>query len=243
MRIDVLTLFPGMFLPFLDESILGRARRRGLLEVQVHDLRHWAEEDRHRSVDDRPYGGGPGMVLMPGPVTRAVEAVQGACPRPGRLILLTPQGRRLDQALLAGLAREERLVLVAGHYEGFDERVRLALAPEEVSVGDYVLTGGELPALVLIDGTARLLPGVLGDGTSAACESFGEGLLEYPQYTRPAEFRGMRVPEVLLSGDHGAIARWRSEQSLRRTRERRPDLLAGSGPQGQGAQGVQGTEE
>lgn len=226
MRIDVITIFPEMFPSVLDASMVGIARRKGALDVHVHDLRGWTD-DRHRTVDDRPYGGGPGMVMKCDPIFRAVEAVRPREASPGRLVLLCPSGRRLDQDMLKSFAAEPRLILVAGHYEGFDERLRLGLEPEEVSIGDYVLTGGELPAMVIIDGVARLLPGVLGDPKSAEDESFSGGLLEYPQYTRPAEYRGMRVPEVLLSGDHEAVEDWRRGEAVRRTRERRPDLLEG----------------
>ncbi|MBR91174.1 MAG: tRNA (guanosine(37)-N1)-methyltransferase TrmD [Verrucomicrobiales bacterium] len=219
MKVDVLTLFPAMFAGPLDESILRRARESGLLEMAVHDLRDWTH-DRHRTVDDEPYGGGPGMVLKPGPVFEAVEALSGD---ETRVVLMTPQGRPFKQAAARELSGQAHLLLVCGSYEGFDERIR-SLAHEELSIGDYVLTNGALPAMVVIDAVARLQPGVLGDDTSSAEESFSEGLLEYPQYTRPAEFRDMKVPEVLLSGHHAEIARWRREQAERRTRERRPDL-------------------
>ena len=219
MRVDVLTLFPSMFDGPLDESILRRARESGLLELAVHDLRDWTH-DRHRTVDDEPYGGGPGMVLKPEPVFEAVEALSGD---ETRVVLMTPQGRPFIQAAARELSGQGHLLLVCGSYEGFDERIR-SLAHEELSIGDYVLTNGALPAMVVIDAVARLQPGVLGDDASSAEESFSEGLLEYPQYTRPAEFRGMKVPEVLLSGHHAEIAKWRREQAERRTRERRPDL-------------------
>ncbi|MBL69179.1 MAG: tRNA (guanosine(37)-N1)-methyltransferase TrmD [Verrucomicrobiales bacterium] len=219
MKVDVLTLFPAMFVGPLDESILRRARESGLLELAVHDLRDWTH-DRHRTVDDEPYGGGPGMVLKPEPVFEAVEALSGD---ETRVVLMTPQGRPFIQAAARELSGQGHLLLVCGSYEGFDERIR-SLAHEELSIGDYVLTNGALPAMVVIDAVARLQPGVLGDDASSAEESFSEGLLEYPQYTRPAEFRGMKVPEVLLSGHHAEIAKWRREQAERRTRERRPDL-------------------
>lgn len=210
-RIDVLTLFPGLFDGFLNESILKRAIARGLVQVDRWDVRDWAE-GKHRQVDDRPFGGGPGMVLMAPPVVAAVEAVRAMSDDPGRLIALTPGGIRLDQARVADLARERRLVLVCGRYEGFDERILETLRPEPLSIGDYVLSGGEVPAMVVIDAVMRLIPGVLGDAESAVDESFGpDGGLEYPQYTRPREFRGLEVPEVLLGGDHAAIARWRRE--------------------------------
>lgn len=210
-RIDVLTLFPGLFDGFLNESILKRAIARGLVQVDRWDVRDWAE-GKHRQVDDRPFGGGPGMVLMAPPVVAAVEAVRAMSDDPGRLIALTPGGTRLDQARVADLARERRLVLVCGRYEGFDERILETLRPEPLSIGDYVLSGGEVPAMVVIDAVMRLIPGVLGDAESAVDESFGpDGGLEYPHYTRPREFRGLEVPEVLLGGDHAAIARWRRE--------------------------------
>jgi tRNA (guanine37-N1)-methyltransferase len=240
LRIDVLTLFPGMFGGFLGESIIKLAREKGLLDVRLFDIREHAG-NKHGKVDDRPYGGGPGMVMAPGPVFRCVEAVLGRPVGPGtppvaepprvRPLLLTPQGRRLDQRFFEDLARAERILLVCGRYEGFDERIRSGLGFEEVSIGDYVLSGGEAAAMVVIDGVVRLLPGALGDETSAGRDSFalveGRPLLEAPQYTRPPVFRGMAVPEVLLSGDHAAIERWRRERALERTRERRPDLLAG----------------
>jgi tRNA (guanine37-N1)-methyltransferase len=214
LRFDVLTLFPGLFEGFLTESILKRAIGRGLVEVHRWDIRGWAE-GRHQQVDDRPFGGGPGMVLMAPPVVAAVEAVRRTGPEPGRLLALSPRGRRLDQAWVRELARERRIVLLCGRYEGFDERILDVLAPEQVSIGDYVLSGGEVPAMVVIDAVMRLVPGVLGDEESPEDESFGpEGGLEYPHYTRPRSFRGLDVPEVLVGGDHAAIARWR--RSMRR---------------------------
>jgi tRNA (guanine37-N1)-methyltransferase len=208
-RFDVLTLFPGLFEGFLAESILKRALERGLVQVERWDLRDWAE-GKHKQVDDRPFGGGPGMVLMAPPVVAAVDAVRTRAEPPGRLIALTPTGRRLDQEWVAELAREPRLVLLCGRYEGFDERIFEALRPESLSIGDYVLSGGEVPAMVVIEAVMRLIPGVLGDAESAVDESFGpDGGLEYPHYTRPRVFRGSKVPEILLSGDHAAIARWR----------------------------------
>ena len=224
MRFDVITIFPGVFTGPLDASVLRRARDSGLVEVHVHDLRDWAT-DRHRSVDDYTFGGGPGMVLKPEPLFAAAEAVQGLARPVAKTVLLTPQGRRLDRALVADLAAEPRLLLLCGRYEGVDERVREHLVDVEVSAGDFVVSGGELPALLLIDAVARLVPGVLGGEGSLAEESFEGGLLEYPQYTRPAQFREWGVPEVLLSGDHAEIARWRRQARLLRTRERRPDLL------------------
>jgi tRNA (guanine37-N1)-methyltransferase len=227
MKIDVLTLFPGMFAGPLDESIIKRAREAGLLELAIHNLRDYAH-DRHRTVDDRPFGGGPGMLLKPEPLFEAVEDLARA---ETRIILLSPSGRPFTQAIAVELAKVQHLLLVAGHYEGFDERIREQFADDELSIGDYVLTNGALPVMVIIDTVTRLLPGVLGDDTSALDESFSHGLLEYPQYTRPAEFRGMKVPEVLLSGNHAEIAKWRAEQARLRTRERRPDLLSGPASQ------------
>lgn len=223
MHIDVLTLFPAMFLGPLQESILKRAQERGYLTIIIHQLRDYAL-DRHQLTDDVPYGGGEGMLLKPEPLIRAVRALQGGAAVP--VILLSPQGRRFDQAVARDLAQQARLILVCGHYEGFDERVRELLAPDELSIGDYVLTGGELPAMVIIDALARWIPGVLGDQASAQQDSFASGLLEGPQYTRPAVFEGLAVPDVLRSGNHTAIARWRRQAALRRTLERRPELLA-----------------
>jgi tRNA (guanine37-N1)-methyltransferase len=221
MKIDVLTLFPGMFVGPLDESIIKRAREKGILQLGIHDLRNWTH-DRHKTVDDRPFGGGPGMVLKPEPLFEAAESLAG--PKT-RVILMGPSGRKFTQEIGRELAGYEHLLLIAGSYEGFDDRVRQGLAHDELSIGDYVLTNGALPVMVMIDVVTRLLPGVLGDEESAKEESFSHGLLEYPHYTRPAEFRGMKVPEVLLSGHHAEIAKWRHEQALERTRERRPDLL------------------
>ena len=221
MKIDVLTLFPAMFAGPLDESIIARARRAGLLELSIHNLRDYAH-DRHKTVDDRPFGGGPGMLLKPEPIFEAVAALGG---ENTRVILLSPAGRVFNQAIARELAQFDDLLIITGHYEGFDERIREQLADDELSIGDYVLTNGALPAMVIIDAVTRLLPGALGDDQSAEEESFSHGLLEYPQYTRPAEFSGMKVPEVLLSGNHAEIAKWRAEQSRRRTVERRPDLL------------------
>lgn len=221
MKIDVLTLFPAMFAGPLDESIVKRARQSGLLDLHIHNLRDYAH-DRHKTVDDRPFGGGPGMLLKPEPIFEAVETLAR---EKTRVVLLSPAGRVFNQAIARELALLDDLVLVSGHYEGFDERVREQLADDELSIGDFVLTNGALPAMMIIDAVTRLLPGALGDEDSAHEESFSHGLLEYPQYTRPAEFRGMKVPEVLLSGHHAEIAKWRTEQSRRRTAERRPDLL------------------
>jgi len=221
MKVDVLTLFPAMFAGPLDESIVQRARKSGALELAVHNLRDYTH-DRHKTVDDRPFGGGPGMLLKPEPVFEAVEALAR---EQTWVVLLSPAGRKFDQATARELAGREHLVLVCGSYEGFDERIREQLADDELSIGDYVLTNGALPAMVVVDAVTRLLPGVLGDDESARDESFSDDLLEYPHYTRPAEFRGMRVPEVLLSGNHAEIAKWRAEQARQRTKERRPDLL------------------
>ena len=223
MQIDVFTLFPEMFHGPLQGSILGRAVERGLLSVDLHNFRDHAR-DRHHTVDDYAYGGGPGMVLKPEPLFQAVESLLGAPPR-CPVVLLTPQGRVFRQADAERLAGEERFALICGHYEGFDERISEHLATEELSIGDFVLTGGELAAMVVIDAVARLLPGVLGSDESAVADSHASGLLQHPQYTRPAEFRGWTVPDVLLSGDHQAVARWRRRQSLQRTLQRRPDML------------------
>ena len=221
MKIDVLTLFPAMFAGPLDESIIMRARKKGLLDLQIHQLRDWTH-DRHKTVDDKPFGGGPGMLMKCEPLFAAVESLQ----REGtKVILLSPSGRKFSQPIARELAQEKDLLLITGHYEGFDERVREGLADDELSIGDYVLTNGALPAMVVIDAVARLLPGVLGDDASSTDESFSHGLLEYPQYTRPAEFRGLKVPEVLLNGNHAEIEKWRREQAALRTKEKRPDLM------------------
>ncbi len=226
MRIDVLTIFPEMFPPVLESSILKRASDKGVAELHVHDLRGWSQ-DKHRKVDDRPYGGGPGMVMKPEPFFDAVDDLKKKGDSAPRVVLLSPQGRKLTQSDAQRLAQVPWLILLCGHYEGVDERVRIGLAQEEVSIGDYVLTCGELPAMVLIDVLVRLLPGSLGDERSAEEESFSGNLLEYPQYTRPAEYRGMRVPDLLLSGDFPRITEWRKHQALRRTADRRPDLIHG----------------
>jgi tRNA (guanine37-N1)-methyltransferase len=221
MRIDVFTIFPGIFEAPLRESLLARAISEGLLDIRVHDLREWSE-DRHRMVDDTAYGGGPGMVMKPEPFFAAVESLD---PDRGRALLLSPAGRRLDQAFVRELAGEEHLALLCGRYEGVDERVVEGLPAEEVSIGDYVLAGGEVPALVIIEAVTRLVPGVIGKEQSHERDSFTEpDLLDHPQYTRPAEFRGMVAPEVLLSGDHGAVDRWRREAAQEKTRRNRPDL-------------------
>lgn len=230
LTIDILTIFPGMFAGVVGESIVGRATAAGLVNIRLTDLRDFTH-DRHRSVDDRPYGGGPGMVFKPEPVFKGVESILArdeAPPQATRRWILSPQGRRLEQTDLKDLARASWLILLCGHYEGFDERILEGLGREgfeEVSIGDYVLSGGELPAMVIVDGVVRLLPGALGHPESAAAESFEGGLLDYPQYTRPSEFRGMVVPEVLLSGNHKEIEKWRLAESLRRTEARRRDLM------------------
>lgn len=223
MKFEVFTLLPEVFPAYLETSILKRAGERGLIEVSLHNIRDYAH-DRHHTTDDTPYGGGGGMVMKPGPVFEAVETVLGAepsCP----VIMLTPQGRLFDQSVAKELAGHERIALVCGRYEGIDERIREHLITDEISIGDYVLTGGEIPALIVIDAVSRLLPGVLGDPGGAEDDSHAGGLLEYPHYTRPPEFRGWAAPEVLLSGDHARIEKWRREQSLLRTLQRRPDLL------------------
>jgi len=228
MRIDVLTIFPEMCQPVLETSILKRALAKGVAQVYLHDVRRWSK-DKHHKVDDRPYGGGPGMVMSPAPFFDAVEELKETGPKglKPHVILLSPQGEPLAQPKLKALVERPWLMLLCGHYEGVDERIRTQLADEELSIGDYVLTCGELPAMVLVDGLVRLLPGALGDDASQTEESFSESLLEYPQYTRPPEYRGMRVPEVLLSGDAARIAEWRKLQSLRRTQSKRPDLFHG----------------
>jgi tRNA (guanine37-N1)-methyltransferase len=228
-RIDVITIFPELFQPFLEQATVGIARRQGAAEIAVHDLRGWTH-DRHRSVDDAPYGGGPGMVMKPEPLVEAIEAIAGpkGAGREARVVMLAPQGRRLDQPRLTALAQRDWLVLVCGRYEGVDQRAIDLAVDEEVSIGDYVLSGGEVPAMVLIEGTVRLLPGVLGNPESAGSDSFTGGMLEGPQYTRPAVFRGLAVPEVLRSGDHAEVARWRAERARERTQTRRPDLLSGA---------------
>lgn len=210
-----------MFAGPLDESIIARARKNGLLDLQIHDLRNWTH-DRHRTVDDKPFGGGPGMLMKPEPLFEAVENLRR---KKTKVILLSPGGRKFSQEIARELSQEKDLLLVTGHYEGFDERVRESLADDELSIGDYVLTNGALPAMVVIDTVTRLLPGVLGDDNSSRDESFSHGWLEYPQYTRPAEFRGMKVPDVLVSGHHAEIEKWRREQAKLKTQKQRPDLL------------------
>jgi len=226
MTIDVVTIFPAMVEAGLAEGVVGRARERGLVDIRVRDLREYTD-DRHRSVDDVPYGGGPGMVMKPEPLFRAVDAVAAERGQPSAVVLMTPQGRQFSHAEADRLSRLERLVVICGRYEGVDERVAEALVTDEISIGDYVLSGGELPALVVIDATVRLVPGVVGDADSVEGESFVQGVLDHPHYTRPAVFRGMAVPDVLVSGHHAEIERWRREERMRRTRARRPDLLKG----------------
>jgi tRNA (guanine37-N1)-methyltransferase len=224
MRIDILTLFPQMFESPLSCSILKRARDKAAVEIILTNIRDFAV-DKYKKVDDKPYGGGAGMVMMPGPVFACFEFVQQLFSEKGRVILLTPQGQPFNQSKAVELSKEERLILISGRYEGFDERIRVGLNAEQISIGDYVLSGGELAAMVIVDAVVRLLPGVLGDEQSARDDSFENGLLEYPQYTRPEVFRDMKVPEVLLTGDHAKIAEWRRRQALERTRKWRPDLL------------------
>ena len=226
LRLDLVTIFPRMLEAPLDDGIVRRARDRGLVEIHVHDLREHSDDARHRSVDDAPFGGGPGMVMRAEPYCRTVEAVLPEGPGPGRVVaLLSPRGRRFDQATAERYAGLARLVLLAGRYEGVDERVACHVASEELSLGDFVLTGGEVAALAIAEAVTRLLPGALGDADSAAADSFAAGILDHPHYTRPAELRGWKVPEVLLSGDHARIARWRRKQALMATRARRPELL------------------
>ncbi len=225
MRFDIVTLFPRMIEAALTEGILARAIQRGVLAVEARDLREFTE-DRHRSVDDVPYGGGPGMVLKPEPLFKAVDAIRAEAGKPQAIVLMSPQGARFTQAEALRLAGLDRVVILCGRYEGIDDRVRERLATHELSIGDYVLSGGELPALVVVDAVARLIPGVVGDEDSVAGDSFSRGLLDYPHFTRPAEFREMKVPDVLISGHHAEIRKWRKRQALELTLMRRPDLLA-----------------
>jgi tRNA (guanine37-N1)-methyltransferase len=230
MRIDILTLFPRIFAGPLEESIIGKARERGLLSVQVHDIRNYAS-GKHRQADDAPYGGGPGMVLMPDPVYKAVDDVLGKSGQKSskskpKVILMSPSGQVLSQQKAIKLSKEEYLLIICGRYEGVDDRVREKLSAEEISIGDYVLTGGEIPAMVLLDSVVRQVPGVVGEDDSLKSESFYEGLLDHPSYTRPEKWEGMSVPEVLVSGDHEKVRQWRRKESLRRTFQKRPDLLA-----------------
>ena len=232
MRLDVITAFPALFEPFLSVGIVGRALRARLARVVLHDLREHGEGP-HRKVDDTPYGGGGGMVFLAGPLWKALDAAQAGESEAGRVVLLSPQGRGMDQAVCRRLAAERRLLLICGRYEGIDERIIESRVDEEISIGDYVLSGGELPAMVLMEGVIRLLPGALGDPEAVEKDSFSRGLLDYPQYTRPEVFRGMPVPETLLSGNHEAIARYRARTALESTRRKRPDLLVRDGSQGE----------
>jgi len=226
-QIDILTLFPAICEGALAESIMKRAREKNLVGIRTHNLRDWAH-DKHRTTDEPPYGGGQGMVLKPEPIFEAVQSLQSQIANPkSKIVLMSPAGRRLTQQIAAEYSREEHLIIVCGHYEGVDERVVDHLVQDEISIGDYVLTNGAIAAVVFVDAVVRLIPGVLGDEGSAADDSFAKGLLEFPQYTRPVEYRGWRVPEILLSGNHGAITKWRAEQSLEKTKRNRPDLLDG----------------
>jgi tRNA (guanine37-N1)-methyltransferase len=225
MRIDIITIFPKMFKAVLNESIIRRAQNKGKVEIYMHNLRNYSC-DKHKKVDDRPFGGGSGMVMRPQPIFRAVEDIKAKVKtKKAKVILLCPQGEKLNQKVAKRLAKYKHLILICGHYEGIDERVRQYLVDEEISIGDYVLTGGELPAMVLVDCIVRLMPGVLGDKNSLNFESFKGNLLEYPQYTRPAKFKDMSVPSILLSGDHKKIQLWKTKEALKRTKKRRPDLL------------------
>jgi len=222
MRIDILTIFPKIFKPVINESIVKRAQEKKKVEINVHDLRDYTE-CKHKKVDDRPFGGGPGMVMSPQPIFDAVKKIKGR--RKATVILTCPTGKKLTQKIAKNLAKSKNLVIICGHYEGVDERVRAELVDESISIGDYVLTGGEIPAMVIVDSVTRLIPGVLGKEESLLDESFEHGLLEYPQYTRPANFRGIKVPNVLLSGNHNDVKRWRKDRSLAVTKKNRPDLL------------------
>jgi len=225
MRIDIITIFPKMFEPVLNESIVKRAQNKGKAKIYIHNLRDYTL-DKHKKVDDRPFGGGSGMVMSPQPIFKAIEEIKSKVKsQKSKVILLCPQGKKLNQKIAKDLAKSKHLILICGHYEGVDERVRLNLVDEEVSIGDYVLTGGELPAMVLVDCLVRLIPGVLGDKNSLNFESFTGNLLEYPQYTRPANYEGLRVPAILLSGNHKKIAEWQKKQAVKITKKSRPDLL------------------
>ena len=224
MRIDILTLFPSMFDSVLDSSIIGRVQDKGLVGIQMWDIRNYSD-DPHKKVDARAYGGGPGMLMCAQPIFSTVDAIKAKAGTTGRLLITSPQGRKLDQAYVEELSRESHISIIAGHYEGVDERVITGLQPEEFSLGDFILTGGELPAMVLIDSVSRILPGALGDNASAIDESFSDDVLEYPQYTRPENFRGMSVPDVLLSGNHKKIREWRRSAAVERTKQKRPDLI------------------
>ena len=231
MRFDIITLFPQIFAGYLTQSLLAKAIDRGLVEIHIHDLREWSTDAKHHKIDDKPYGGGPGMLICVDPVVHCVEAVQQMSEKPGVVVMMTPQGDRLDQRRVEEIARFERMILLCGRYEGFDQRVIDILQPLELSVGDYVLNGGEVASMVVVDSTVRMIPGVLGDEQSSWDDSFSRGnrMLEFPQYTRPAEFRGHAVPDVLLSGDHKRIANWRAEQSLNKTKLKRNDLFEKEG--------------
>jgi len=231
-RFDVITLFPQLFAGYLTQSLLAKAIERELVEIHIHDLRDWSTDSKHHKIDDRPYGGGPGMLICVDPVVLCVEAVQAMSQESAVVILLTPQGERLDQRCVERISQHQRLILLCGRYEGFDQRVIDILKPIELSIGDYVLNGGEVAAMVVIDSTIRMIPGVLGDEQSSWNDSFSRGnrILEFPQYTRPAEFRGHSVPEVLISGDHKKIAQWRADQAIQKTQLRRSDLLNKDGP-------------
>ena len=231
MRFDIVTLFPQIFAGYLTQSLLAKAIDRGLVEIHIHDLREWSTDSKHHKIDDKPYGGGPGMLICVDPVVHCVEAVQQMSEKPGVVVVMTPQGDRLDQRRVEEIARFERMILLCGRYEGFDQRVIDILDPLELSVGDYVLNGGEVASMVVVDSTVRMIPGVLGDEQSSWDDSFSRGnrMLEFPQYTRPAEFRGHAVPDVLLSGDHKRIANWRAEQSLNKTKLKRNDLFEKEG--------------
>lgn len=222
MRFDLITIFPKMLQAAVNESILKRGQKSGQIKIVVHDLRDYTL-DKHKKVDDKPFGGGPGMLMSPQPIVDAVKTIKGR--RKAKVILTCPTGKRLNQPLVKTFAKEKNLIIICGHYEGIDERVRDLIVDESVSIGDYILTGGELPALVMVDAIARLVPGVLGKHESLHCESFEENLLEYPQYTRPADFRGLKVPDVLLSGHHADIEKWRKQQAHKITKDKRPDLL------------------
>jgi tRNA (guanine37-N1)-methyltransferase len=224
MRIDIITIFPGMFAPVLNESIVKRAQSKNKVRINIHDLREFTK-DKHNKVDDRPFGGGSGMVLAAQPIFDAVKRIKSQVKKKAKVVLMCPQGKTFNQDTAKKLSKEKHLIFICGHYEGIDERVRKGIVDEEISVGDYVLTGGELPAMVVVDTIVRLIPGVLGDRNSLNFESFEGNLLEYPQYTRPQNFRGMKVPEVLLCGDHKRISSWRKTEALNRTKARRPDLL------------------
>jgi len=224
LKIDIVTIFPNIFEPVLEESILKRAQQKNKVKITIYNLRDYSD-DPHRKVDDRPFGGGPGMVIRPEPMFNVIERIKKKSPE-AKTILLTPQGAKFEQREAKRLSKEKHLILICGHYEGIDERIREELVDEEISIGDYILTGGELPALIVVDAIIRLMPGVLGHEDSAQCDTFQDNLLEHPQYTRPADYKGMKVPKVLLSGNHKLIKEWRKKQSLLRTEKKRPDLIS-----------------